>query len=221
MAQGKRYKFNGTTMEVQTGLDAMKAVTGITQADPAIATVATHGYVLGDVVRLAGIAGMVELNGAVVPVDTPIASGSFALAGVDSTGYTTFEAGSPQDARVQKLLFTRFCELTGMNQQGGTTEEIDVTTICSTAKEFETGLPDSGTFQLDFNFAPNQPVQAAIRAAEASGEQIAIRITLPGDGGKVIVIGSVQQSSFQGTVGAIWTGSVTFKLTGQIFVLEA
>lgn len=221
MSQGKRYKFQGSTLEVQTGLEAWKEVTAISKADPAVVSVATHGYVLGDVVRLGGITGMVELNGVVAPVDAPIAAGSFALAGVDSTDYTTFDAGSPQDARAQKLTFTRFCELTGMNQQGGTAEEIDATTICSDAKEFETGLSDAGTFQLDFNFAPNQPVQAAIRDAEASGEQIAIRITLPGDGGRVIVIGSVQQSSFQGAVSGLWTGSVTFKLTGQIFVLEA
>lgn len=221
MASGKRYKFQGSTFQVGTSYAAHKAITNITKAAPPILSVATHGYVLGDVVRVREVDGMIEMNGQVFPVDSPIAAGSFAGAGIDATGYTTFAAGSPQDARVEKVNFSNFCELTGANQQGGTTDEIDATTICSTAKEFETGLSDAGALTLDFNFAPNEVVQSAIRAAELAGDDLAFKLTLPGDGGIVILIGSVQQSSFQGAVGGLWTGSVTVKLTGQIFVLEA
>lgn len=220
MAAGKRYKFQGSTFQVQTGLAAHKPISSISLTNPAVIGVATHGYVLGDVVKASRISGTTELNNAVFPVDNP-STNDFEAAGVDATGYTAFVAGSPQDGRVEKVVFSTFCELTGVSQQGGSTDEIDATTICSTAKEFETGLSDSGTLQLDFNFAPNETVQAAIRAAELAGSQVAFKLTLPGDGGSVILVGSVQQSSFSGAVGGLFTGSVSFKLTGQIFVLSA
>ncbi len=119
------------------------------------------------------------------------------------------------------MIFTEFCELTGASQQDGTSDEIEATTICSTAKEFEVGRSDSGTIQLDYNFAPNETVQAALKAAKLSGDIISLKITLPGTGGTVIMFGSVQQSSFSGAVSGLWTGSTTFKLTGEIFVLSA
>ena len=54
-----------------------------------------------------------------------------------------------------------------LNQSGGA-DQYDASTICSDAKEFEQGLSDSGTLQLDFNWAGNQAVQTAIRNAGRS-----------------------------------------------------
>jgi hypothetical protein len=222
MSAGKRYKFQGSTFAVQTALGANKAITAVTKADPAVATSTAHGLVLGDVIKLtlpAG-SGMVELDAKVVPIDNP-ATNSFELAGVDSTGYTTFVLNSPNGALAQPVTFSTFCELTGINQQDGSADQVEVTTICSTVKEFEQGLSDSGTLQLDFNWAGNGAVQAAMRAAKVSGDQLAFKLTFPGDGGKAIMIGTVQQTSFQGAVNGVFTASATIKLTGELFVLEA
>jgi len=35
------------------------------------------------------------------------------------------------------------------------------------------------------------------------------------------MLGKVQQTSFQGAVSGLWTGSATIKLSGEIFVLAA
>ena len=88
-------------------------------------------------------------------------------------------------------------------------------------KEFEVGLSDSGTLQLDYLFAPHQPVQAAMRAAKKSGDIIAFLLTMPKDGGRLLAFGSVQQQSVTGSNGALWSGSATVRLTGEIVVLEA
>lgn len=219
MAQGKRYKFQGSTLQVSTGYAAAKTITAVSQADPAVVSVSAHGYSEGDVVLIEDIDGMTELNGNLYVVDDP-AAGTFELAGVDSTGYTAFQAGSPSGG-ARKATLSEFCELTGINQQDGTADEIDATTICSNAKEFEVGLADSGSLTLDFNFAPNQTVQTALRNAKASGDDIAIKVTLPGDGGSIIMLGNVQATSFQAAVSGLWTGNATIKLTGEIFVLPA
>lgn len=220
MSKGKRYKFNGSTFKVQTALGSAQEITGITQADPAVVSSAAHGNVTGDVVKMTIDAGsMSQLDGNLYVVDNEV-SGSYELSGVDSTGYDAFAAGSPYDY-ARRVTFSNFCELTGANQQDAGADQVEVTTICSTAKEFEQGLSDSGTLQLDFNWAGNETVQAALRAAKLSGDQLAFKITFPGTGGTVIMIGTVTATSFQGAVNGVWTASASVKLTGEIFVLPA
>jgi hypothetical protein len=220
MSTGKRYRFYGSSFEVQTGFGSAKTVTAITAADPPVVSAAAHGFTLGDVVKLANIDAPTQLDDGVYPVDNPL-TGSFELAGVDGSAYDAFDAGSP-NATATPVTFSEFCELTGVNQQDGSADQEEVSTICSTAKEFEQGLADSGTLQLDFNWAGNETVQAALRAGRRSGDQLAFRVTMPGTGGSVIMIGTVQQTSFSGSTGqSVWKASATIKLSGDIFVLEA
>lgn len=217
MSSGARYKFQGSTFQVQTGFVALSpspTISGISKADPAVVTQAGTGYTDGDVIRIRGVNGMTEVNNQLFVVDNA-GAGDFELAGVDSTQYTTYTSGGVTD----EVSFSQFCELTGLNQQDGTADEIEVTTICSTAKEFEQGLSDSGTLQLDYNFAPNGTVQTYMRAAKIAGDTVAFKVTFPNSGGTVIMLGTIQATSFQGAVSGVWTGSATIKLTGEIFVL--
>jgi hypothetical protein len=216
MAAGKRFKFNGSTIQVSTGTASAKTITDISNSDPAVVSSTAHGLALGTVGRIAAVVGMTELNGNLYVVDNPD-TGDFELAGVDSTDYTEYVSGGT----FTPLTYTAFCELTGIDQQDGTTDEIEVTTVCSTAKEFEAGLSDSGTLTLNYNYAPGEAVQAAFSAAKKTAEQIAVRVTLPNSGGVIVMLGTVQQSSFTGANGAVWTGTTQIKLTGEIFVLEA
>lgn len=219
MTQGVRYKFNGSTLAVQNGYvgaSPQQVITGITRSDPGVMSYTGERVSDGDVGRITGVVGMTEVNGSVYVADNTTTS-SAELAGEDTSANTAWASGGIWE----EASFSNFCELTGVNQQDGTSDEIDATTICSTAKEFESGLSDSGTMQLDYNFAPNETVQAALRAAKEDGTTIAIRIVFPGTGGTVICLGTVQQQSFQGQVSSLWTGSATMKLTGPIFVLAA
>ncbi len=217
MSSGKRYKFNGSTFAVQTGFGSPATVTNASAANPVVLT-ATNSFDLGDVVKLSNFDAPAELDGGTYAVDNPTGS-NFQLAGVDGTGYDAFDAGSP-NAQATPVVFSTFCELTGMNQQGGGADQIEVSTICSTKKEFEQGLGDSGTLQLDFNWAGLEDVQSALRDAETSGDQVAFRVIMPNEGGQVVMIGTVQQTSFQGAVNGVYTGSAQIKLSGEIFVLE-
>lgn len=82
------YRYYGA---YDAALYTTKAITGITQANPAVVTCTGHGLVTGDVVTLSGIEGMVELNGQTVTV-TYVDADTFSI-GVDSTGYTAYSAG--------------------------------------------------------------------------------------------------------------------------------
>ncbi|MEO8630199.1 MAG: phage tail tube protein [Betaproteobacteria bacterium] len=218
MSAGKRYKFNGSTFSVQTALGASKTVTGITQANPGVVSSTAHGFVTGDAVELSSVSGMTQVNGKLFAVDNEV-SGSFELAGTDTTGYDAFVTGSPADGIARPVTFSQFCELTGVNQQGGAADQIEVSTICSTAKEFEQGLSDSGTLSLDFNWAGLETVQAAITAANISGALLAFKVVMPGTGGIVLMFGTVTTTSFSGAVNGVWKGTASIKLSGPIFVL--
>lgn len=215
---GVRYKFQGSSLSVQTNLGSAQPITAVTKADPAVVSSAAHGNVTGDVVKMFVDAsgGMTQLNGNLYVVDNE-ASGTYELADTDSTDYDAFVASSP-NPYAKKVTFSEFCELTGANQQDGAADQIEVTTICSSAKEFEQGLSDTGTLQLDYNAAPLSTVQTALRDAKVAGTQIAVKIVFPNSGGTIIAIGTVQQQSISGQVNGVWTGSATLKLSGPLFV---
>jgi hypothetical protein len=220
MTIGKSYNFNGSMFSVQVGLGSPKTITNITAANPPVVSAAAHGFVLGDAVKLQGIDAPSQLDDGVFAVDNP-ASGTFELFGVNGLLYDAFDAGSP-NATASPITFSDFCELTGLNQQDGGADQHDVTTICDTAKRFKQGLSDSGTLQLDFNWAGLETVQAALRAAKISGAILAFKIVMPEEGGIVLMTGTVQQTSFQGSVSSgVYTASATIKLSGEVAVLES
>ena len=217
MSQGLRYKFNGSTFSVQTGytgVSPLPVITNVTQTDPVVVSSGTT-FTDGNVVLIATVVGMTNLNDNLYVVDNAVALTSFELAGEDASAADAYVS----DGTIDEVAFSSFCELTGANQQDGGADEIEVTTICSTAKEFEQGLSDSGTLQLDYNSAPNSVIQTALRTAKVSGDQVAFKITFPNSGGTVIMLGTVQSQSMSGSVNDVWKGSATVKLTGPIFVL--
>lgn len=219
MSSGQRFKFNGSHLFVQKGFVAdspAQAITGITKANPAVITATGSDYPEGAVVKPLGIVGMTELNGKLIVVDDPAAD-HFEAFDFDTTTYGAYGSGGT----LSQVDFAEFCELTGANQQGAAANQVDVSTICSTAKEFEQGLADTGTLQLDYNFAPNSPIQSYFQTANKSGDAIAVKIQFPGQGGTIIMFGTIQQTSFTGKVGDVWTAQCTMKLTGDYAVLPA
>jgi hypothetical protein len=222
MAGGKRFKWQGSAVRFTTSYDDNSpslVPTAITKADPAVVTITSHGLSDGDAVYVRGVGGMTELNGEQFLVNV-LTANTFQLLGVNSTDYGTFTSGGYFD----KGTYSQLCELTGFNRTGGTSPEIDATSICSTAAEFEIGLPDFGTAQLDYNFAPSVTVQQSLDdfyQGTSAGLKIAYKITLPGTGGTLVQLGFIQQTSDQGANGALWTGSTTLRLTGKRYYFAA
>lgn len=218
MASGIALKFQGSKFYVEQGLNGhspSSAITAVTKASPGVVTATAHGLQDGEPVYISGVVGMTELNGGRFIVDNATTN-TFELSDTDTTGYTTYISGGLVDAPS----FGNWCELTGYNAAGGSAPEIDTTTICSVAAENVLGLPDRGTLTLDFNFAPNTNIQAVLRASQSAGSVLTYRLLLPDPttNGIVTFFGRVQSLSFQGAVGGKHTGSVTIRLTGDIYV---
>lgn len=78
-------------------LEANKAITAVTNANPAVVTSAAHAYANGDDVFIMGIAGMTELNGRWFRIKN-VTTNTFELTdyygtNINSTGYGTYTSG--------------------------------------------------------------------------------------------------------------------------------
>ena len=102
LTQGYALEFGDKYMRVVSEgayiTEASKNITGITQANPGVVSVTSHGYSAGDWVYINGVAGMTEVNGKTYLVGTT-ASGTFQLksdltgGNVNTSAYTTYSSG--------------------------------------------------------------------------------------------------------------------------------
>ena len=72
--------------------EATTAITGITQANPAVVTAASHGLTNGDRVFIASVAGMTEVNNKEFTV-AGATTNTFQLSGIDSSAFTAYSSG--------------------------------------------------------------------------------------------------------------------------------
>jgi hypothetical protein len=68
-------------------------------------------------------------------------------------------------------------EISNIQGPGGQANEIDVTDLNSTAKEFRMGLQDEGSITLDIMYIPGNAAHAALRAARAAQALTTFRLT--------------------------------------------
>jgi hypothetical protein len=214
MSAGKRYKYQGSQIQFLTEFGANSppiSITAISKANPAVATASGHGRTSGDVIYVSGVVGMVEVNEKVYIIEV-VDSSHIKLLDEDSSSFSTYVSGGIFDYGS----FSDFCEVTaGPNRTGGTKPEIQVSTVCSNAVEKEFGLRDFGNATITYNYAPLtsvNDVQAALDRWDESGDMMAYKVTLPKDGGTITRLGTVTQTSDQGQVNGIWTGSATIAL---------
>lgn len=170
-------KSQGAKLSVSTAAAGTKTITAITNANPAQVTSATHGYTQGQIITITGVVGMPAINPTggfgVFVVDTP-ATNTFNLKGIDSTLYGTYVSGGL--ASLQTMVDVGAgTNLTGFD---GSSSEIDVTNLQSTAKEYLIGLQDFGNVALSIWNVPGDAGQARLRSLKASAASAAFAITL-------------------------------------------
>ncbi|MGB3290935.1 MAG: hypothetical protein WBA83_16810 [Burkholderiaceae bacterium] len=217
MAQGKVTPFRGSKLFIQSGVSVTtEAITAVTATKPGTIAITDTDLTKGDVVTIAGLD---VFAGSYVVQD--VAAGIVTLAGTDWTGYDVPSSYAGATAAAHE--FTgNFCEATSVNKTGGTIDQNEVSTICSTRKEYEAGLPDSGTLAIAFNFAPAQSVQEKLLEHELSGEKFWVKLMLPRSQGTMLYYGSIQTGmNMDGAVNGNYTSGVTMQLSGDYYRIAA
>lgn len=92
------FELSGTNSTAYGTYGSPATITAITKANPGVVTAATHGFNNGDIVYIAGVVGMTEINGQYYTVANKDTN-TFQLAGVDTRGYTTYTSGGTATKR--------------------------------------------------------------------------------------------------------------------------
>lgn len=104
--------------------------------------------------------------------------------------------------------------------QGGTADEIETTTICSTAKEFRLGLEDPGTMSITGHWVQSHPAHAVIRQAARDKETRLIEV-LFNDGSIFRALALVSQRAWSAAVSGVVSATFSFRLTGDVLEIDA
>lgn len=214
----------GVVLSVHTSDASTVNISGITAANPAVVTTsAAHGRADGDVVSIASVAGMTQINGTQAMVNV-LTSTTFELVGINSTGFSAYTSGGT----VTPYVFTNLCEITSFAGNDPGAQLIEVSNICSVAKEYLAGLPDDGTATLGFNFVPSDAGLQRLWAMRDAGSVDWFRVKVPATtldpavwftAGKALVQSLLRWPNF-GVNQAI-TGNGSLKFTGGTYHLIA
>lgn len=217
MSTGKAHKFQGSVFQALIAYDDSSpgtAITGATNANPVVVTAPSHG--LGDandlvVVKHEEVGGMVEIIG--VYIAQVIDANSYRLLGIDGTGYGIYTSGGV----VRGGEFSRWCEITGFNRQGGQAPEIDTSDSCSDAATFIRGMKDNGSIQFDLKYLPDEALQQALEDFDDSGDYLAVRYRPAGSTTDKVAVGFISSLGEAAQSQGIWTRSLTFRVSGPIY----
>ncbi len=189
--------WSNVQVAMESANDVAKTITGITKANPAVATSTAHGLSNGDVVVLA-VLGMYQLDKRAVRVAN-VATNTFEIEGVNSTDYDTFTSGTATEV----TLGTSFSTIAEFSVSGGDFEMIDTTTIHDSQKQNIPGAASATEISGSVNWDPTDAGQLAMKTASDSKDQRVFRVTFA-NGYKWI---------FNGYVG--FTGSPTGQAQGK------
>jgi hypothetical protein len=202
-------KSQGALLSVSTAEAASDTITGITSANPAVVSSTSHGMANGTIVRISGVVGMTQVNDRAFVVANQSAN-AFDLKGIDATGYTTYSSGGLAYAQTM----TSVGQVSSVSGFDGQADEIDVTHLQSTAKEFLIGLQDFGNVTLELLLGSGDTGQARLRALKASAAIGQFSITL--SNGEIAAFRALVRSfTFTNPSNEAARGSVQLRVTGE------
>ncbi|WDU52667.1 hypothetical protein [Taylorella equigenitalis] len=119
------------------------------------------------------------------------------------------------------MFSANFCPTKSIQKSGASTEQEDVSTICSDGKDYEAGSREEGNITLNFFLSPNHEVQQLLEKYEFSGEKFWTKLELSNNQGSYLFYGSIETGlSIDGSVGGRWESSVTIKLSGRRYFIK-
>lgn len=133
----------------------------------------------------------------------------------DSTSIETqgfkFEIGNADSP----LTYTEVKEVKNFQAFDGSAQEIDVTHLQSSGKEWKMGLQDFGGVQVDVNHLPSDTGQQAMRTAKGNRTIQDFKITFS-DSTTATFRGYVLSNPLSGGVDAVVEGSFNIRVSGSV-----
>jgi hypothetical protein len=180
-------KWSGVAVAMQSALATAVALTGITKANPAVASWSTGtDPANGDFLSLS-IDGMRQLDSRVVRAANVNGAGNtLELEGVNSTAFDTFSAGT-----MSVITFgTTISTFANLSSSGGDFDFLDYTTIHDLQRRQLPNLPNPLTYTFENIWDASDPGLIALKSASDNQAKRAFRLTFQ-NGQKVVFQGYV------------------------------
>jgi hypothetical protein len=140
-----------------------------------VATASGHGLTDGDIVIFYVTAGMVELNGQAARVSEKDTN-TFKLEGINTTGYTTWSAGTCKEVTAWETLSSA----QSVTMPNPAPAKIDVTTLIDKSRQYVYGLPDAPDGSITGLFNPGGAAELLIYAATNTNTDMAMWLAFAG-----------------------------------------
>lgn len=174
---------DGSTVHIATGLAAVKNITVITNANPAVCTSAAHGFANGDVIVLS--CGWGDLDERVFRIGG-VAADTFQLVGVDTRDTKKFPTGQGASSSVGSCrkvnAFTQIRQIAELTTSGG---EQQFGNFSYLEEKTERQMPTTRSprsIQFKIGDDPTMAGYKAAKTASDSAEMFPLRIDLPAGG---------------------------------------
>jgi hypothetical protein len=182
---------NGATFEIASVYGTAIPFTALTNANPAVATAAAHGLAEGDIIAVNS--GWTRLDGRAVRV-ADIASGTFALGGINTANVQQYPAGSGIGSVREITSFVEISQITELASSGGDQQFL---TYGFLADDDDRQMPTTKnpiTLNITVADDPSKPYVDVCEAADDDKQVRVLRLNLPG-GSSIIYNGYVSITS--------------------------
>lgn len=204
-------KGRGVRVELGATYGTAIAITGVTNANPAVASAAAISLLDGSAGYFDLVQGMVQLTGQAARVKTPTAT-TFVIQGLNTLSFPVYASGN----FIPVLTWVTLAEATSYSIGGGAPTKLDTTTLLDVIKQEENGLLAVQTLNMKL-LAQTIPTTALalIESSAQSGTKVVVRITLA-DGSVRVCYGEPSLPGEDVQQGAVGTGQVDFAVKGYI-----
>jgi len=203
---------DGAIVSLATTYGTVLTVSGITNANPAVATSTAHSFVNGDIVTI--VSGWSNLNNRVVRV-SGITANTFNLEGIDTVSLTLYPAGSGGGTAQRISAFTQISQILDFSTSGG---DQQFATFSFLEQNFETQIPTITSAQSITIGIADDPALAgyvALKVANDARAVRALRLVLP-DNSLILYQGFVSFNETPTlTKGSVIAVSATFSLQSR------
>lgn len=203
---------NGSIVAIASGYGADVTISAISNANPAVATAAAHGFTDGDYIEVTS--GWSRLTDKVVRVDNAT-TGTFELEGIDTSSTSIYPTSGGAGTARKISGFTQLAQITGSTSSGGEQQFLTYQFLEADAeKRIPTFKSAAG---ITFNVADDPTLPGYILAKQANDDRLprAVRITLS-NGAVLLYNAYISLSTIPSlTVNELMTVEVTLSLLAE------
>ncbi len=166
---------NGAIVSIGTAYDAAKTITGISNANPAVVTAASHGYTNGDIIVITS--GWPALDQAVARVSD--AATTFELEGYDTTDTARYSPGGGAGSSRKVTNWVALSQITDSTTAGGEQQFFNWSYLEDGQQRQRPTFKNARSMTFTMDFDDSLAWHNALLNADRAGTPHVFRVALP------------------------------------------